>query len=636
MCGITGMFNYASGAPATVPALRKLNDCIIHRGPDDEGYHTSGPCGLAMRRLSIIDLSTGHQPISNEDGSVWIVFNGEIYNFQELRERMLARGHSFRTKSDTEAIVHLYEEYGRDCVKELRGMFAFAIWDGRKKTLLLARDRIGKKPLNYCVTRDGIAFSSELRALLQVDGFSKDTDYEALDMFLSLQYIPSPLTIYKQAKKLPPAHTLWVENGKIDIAPYWDLPLGAGPLDISLGEAKERIAAELKEAVRLRMISDVPLGAFLSGGIDSSVIVALMSELSDKPVRTFAIGFEEREFSELHYAREVAARYGCSHTEFIVKAEMADILPKLAWHYSEPYADPSALPSYYVARETRKHVTVALNGDGGDENFAGYLRYVAIKLAHYWDYLPMPVRKAIAAGAEYLPDRNAPFSTIWRGKRFLRSTVTADFPSRHLKVIGYFNADDKKTLYTEAFKQALGDRQNMANRYMAEKYAAAAGEDFIAQMLYVDIKTYLPECLMAKIDIATMANSLEGRSPLLDHKFMELCFRLRGDWKLRGLHGTKWILKETFRDKLPDRIRRRGKMGFGIPLGPWFRGRLKDYWEGHCLSETALARGYFEPKALRRLWDDHQSGKCDNGHCLWALLMLELWHGQFANDDKLN
>ncbi|OGS51425.1 MAG: asparagine synthase (glutamine-hydrolyzing), partial [Elusimicrobia bacterium RIFOXYB2_FULL_62_6] len=376
MCGICGKYNYAATEPVEKEELKKMNDLLAHRGPDDEGFHVDGNLGLAMRRLSIIDLSTGHQPISNEDGSIWIVFNGEIYNFQALHEMLAAKGHVFKTRSDTETIIHLYEEKGADFVKELRGMFAIAIWDGRKKRLLLARDRMGKKPLFYSMNGTSIAFASELRSLLAAGGISREIDLRAVDAYLTLQYIPSPLTIFKSVRKLPPASVLILENGNVTIEKYWDLPLAAEKLDSPLEEIKERLYDGLLEATKIRLISEVPLGAFLSGGIDSSVVVALMAKSSDQPVKTFSIGFKEARFSELGYARQVAEMYGTKHTEFIVEANMADVLETLVRHYGEPYADASALPSYFVSRETRKAVTVALNGDGGDETFGGYLRYV--------------------------------------------------------------------------------------------------------------------------------------------------------------------------------------------------------------------------------------------------------------------
>ena len=627
MCGICGVVDGANRAPDRA-LLKKANDLIAHRGPDDEGSYVDGPVALAMRRLAIIDLNTGHQPLSYADESLWIVFNGEIYNYQSLRAELIARGHRLKTKSDTEAILALYQEMGAACVTKLRGMFAFAIWDKTKRRLFVARDRIGKKPLVYAERPGGtLLFSSELRCLFALDpSLPRTVDAAAIDMYLSLQYIPSPKTVYAAVKKLPPGHTLIWENGRTTLERYWDLPLGREAVTTDIEEAKRLLRDKLTESVRLRMISDVPLGAFLSGGVDSSVIVALMSGLSSKPVKTFSIGFDEERFSETHYARLVADKYKTDHTEFVVKPQMADVLPKLAWHYGEPYADASALPTYYVARETRRFVTVALNGDGGDENFAGYVRYFAMKAARLADALPAPALKALKAGAELLPEYNAPFGMVWRAKRFLRSILLNDLPGRHLKMIGYFAEDEKASLYSPEFMASLGTELGAAQGYLARAFAACEGEDFVNRLLYVDFKTYLPECLMAKVDVATMACSLEGRSPLLDHEFIELAYRMPGNWKLRGLRGHKWILKEAFKDLLPAAILSRPKMGFGIPLGAWFRGPLRDYWADHVLSRGALGRGYFEEKGLKGLWDAHQSGRRDNGYRLWALLMLELWH----------
>ncbi|MDE2143659.1 MAG: asparagine synthase (glutamine-hydrolyzing) [Elusimicrobia bacterium] len=632
MCGICGVVSGQGRTPDRA-VLKKANDLIAHRGPDDEGYLVDGPAGLAMRRLAIIDLNTGHQPLSYDDGNLWIVFNGEIYNYQSLRAELLSRGHNLKTKSDTEAILALYREMGPACVTKLRGMFAFAIWDKRKKRLFIARDRIGKKPLVYAERPDGtLLFASELRCLFALDSsLPRETDPVAIDMYLSLQYIPSPKTAYKNIKKLPPGHTLIWQDGRATIERYWDLPLGQAPVTTDIEEAKRLLREKLTESVKLRMISDVPLGAFLSGGVDSSIIVALMSRLSTKPVKTFSIGFDEEKFSETRYAKLVAGRYKTDHAEFIVKPQMADILPKLAWHYGEPYADASALPTYYVSRETRKFVTVALNGDGGDENFAGYLRYFAMKAARVTDSLPGPVLSALKAGTEMLPDYNAPFGTVWRAKRFLRSALLNDLSGRHLKMICYFAEDDKPGLYSPEFIKTLGSDLGAAKGYMADAFKACEGQDFVNRMLYVDFKTYLPECLMTKVDIASMACSLEGRSPLLDHEFVELAYRMPGDWKLKGLRGHKWIFKEAFKDLLPEEILTRPKMGFGIPLGTWFRGPLKDYWADHVLSKDALGRGYFTEKGLRGMWDEHQSGGRDHGYRLWALLMLELWHRHAAD-----
>ena len=634
MCGICGKFNYADTGPVTKEELRKMNDLLEHRGPDDEGFHSEGNIGLAMRRLSIIDLATGHQPISNEDGSIWIVFNGEIYNFQELREGLIRKGHVFKTKSDTEAIVHLYEERGTDFVKELRGMFAIAIWDSRRKRLVLTRDRVGKKPLFYSMNGTFLAFASELNALLAVKGVSRDIDLRAVDAYLTLQYIPSPLSIFKSVKKLEPASILTLENGKVTIERYWNLPLGANKLDLPLDEIKERLYAELFEATKIRMISEVPLGAFLSGGIDSSVVVALMARSSDQPVKTFSIGFKEAGFSELGYARQVAEMYGTKHTEFIVEANMADMLEKLVRHYGEPYADASALPSYFVSRETRKAVTVALNGDGGDEAFGGYLRYVAMKLDSYCSVMPASFKKALLNFTQIFP-KKAPYGVFWRAGKFLKASLYENLPLSYLSTVSFFGPDEKQGLFTPAFENALGKDIRYGEKYITELFKAPAGQDLMGKLSYVDFRSYLPECLMTKMDIASMANSLETRSPFLDHKVVEFAYRLPSHLKLRGINGTKWILKETFKDMLPRQIYKRGKMGFGIPLGPWFRGELKDYWAGTCLSAKALGRGYFNREHLFMLWDEHQSGARDHGYKLWALLMLELWHKEFAPDFKI-
>ncbi len=637
MCGICGLYNYGSGLAVTRQDLKAMNDLIAHRGPDDEGYYAAGSVGLCMRRLSIIDLSTGQQPITNEDGSLWIVFNGEIYNFQELREGLLARGHKFTTKSDTEVILHLYEERGPDFPKELRGMFAAAIWDSRRKRLVLARDRIGKKPLYYAHTPSFFAFASELRALLAVPGLPREIDLKAVDSYLTLQYIPSPMSVFKGIRKLEPASTLVFEDGRLKTGKYWNLPLGAPKLDLPAEELKERLRAELAEAVRIRLISEVPLGAFLSGGIDSSVVVALMAKASPEPVKTFSIGFKEAEFSELAYARQVAEMYGTRHTEFVVEANMASVLEKLVWHYAEPYADSSALPSYFVSRETRKAVTVALNGDGGDENFGGYIRYQAMKLAWYFKALPAWAKRAALAAMEPFPERTAPFNTVWKARKFLQAVSQRDFSLTYLSTLSFFKIEEKERLLSPAFRNALGRDLNYPARYIGELYAeaAAAGLGPTERLMYTDLRSYLPECLMTKMDIASMANSLEARSPFLDHKVMEFAFALPENMKLRGYGGTKWILKEAFKDMLPPKIYRRGKMGFGIPLGAWFRGELKGFWADACLSGKALGRGYFNPEAVRGLWDEHQRGARDHGYRLWALLMLELWHRQFADGFRL-
>ena len=635
MCGICGLYNYGSGLAVTREVLKPANDLLERRGPDDEGYYCAGDLGLAMRRLSIIDFATGHQPLSNEDGSVWTVLNGEIYNFAELRSALLARGHRFSTRSDTETIVHLYEEYGDEFPEYLRGMFACAVWDAKRGRLLLARDRVGKKPLFYCRTPGFIAFASELRALTAFPGVPREMDPAAVDSFLALQYIPSPLSVYRGVRKLEPASLLAFEKGEAKISRYWDLPLGAEKFAAPAAELKERLCAELSEAVRLRLVAEVPLGAFLSGGIDSSVVTALMARSSDKPVKTFSIGFREEAFSELPYARQVAEMYGTEHTEFTVEADMASELENIVRNYGEPYADPSALPSYFVARETRRHVTVALNGDGGDEAFGGYLRYAGMKAeSAFAAGLPAGLKRSALRLISGLP-KEAPFGFFWRLDKILRLSLQGDEALKYLYAMSFIPQDELGRLYAPGFVARLGRDRGLPARRMAELFAAAGGEALLDRMVYADAHTYLCDNLMTKMDIATMSNSLEGRSPFLDHKVLEFAWRLPPEMRLRGFRGTKWLLKEAFREMLPPGIYRRGKMGFGIPLGPWFRGQLKKRWEETCLSPGAVGRGYFKESELRRLWDEHQGGRADHGYKLWALLMLELWHRQFAPDFKV-
>lgn len=635
MCGICGIYNYGSGLAVTREDLKAVSDLLVHRGPDDEGCYTRENLGLAMRRLSIIDLATGRQPVSNEDGSIRLIFNGEIYNFQDLRSELTGKGHKFATRSDTETIVHLYEERGAEFPKYLRGMFAVAIWDINRRRLVLARDRVGKKPLFYSLTPATFAFASELRALTAVKNIPREINPAAIDAFLALQYIPSPLSVFKGVQKLEPASVLVFEDGRATVKKYWDLPLGERKFSgDDSAELKERLCAELSEAVRIRLVSEVPLGVFLSGGIDSSIVTALMARNSEAPVKTFSIGFKEEKFSELGYARQVARMYGTRHTEFVVEAKMADELGRIVRNYGEPYADPSALPSYFVSRETRRAVTVALNGDGGDEAFGGYLRYAAMKTERLVSGAPAWMKRAALRGIRGFP-KTAPFGLFWRLEKFLKLSLKGTLERKYLSAMSFFGPEDLEALYSSAFLGVLGRDRNYAERYLSGFFSRTSGDDLVNRLIYADMRSYLPECLMTKMDIASMSNSLEARSPFLDHKVLEFAFRLPGALKLRGLGGTKWILKEAFRGMLPPEIYGRGKMGFGLPLGPWFRGELKDHWAEVCLSPKALSRGYFRSEGLFRLWDEHQSGLRDHGYKLWALLMLELWHRQFADDFKL-
>lgn len=620
MCGISGIVS-----PNTTPSLellQRMTRTMRHRGPDDEGYHTEPGAGFGFQRLSIIDLSGGHQPMSSADNQLHIVFNGEIYNFRKLRQQLEATGrHQFRTQSDTEVILHAYQEYGDDCVRHFRGMFAFAIWDSRKKTLFAARDRFGKKPLVYAQLGNRLVFASELKALLEHPDIRKDIHYPAIDLYLALQYIPSPYTIFSQIKKLPPAHTLRWTNREVQIHRYWE-PLFTPKTTLSFEDAKSAMIAKLRESVELRMISDVPLGAFLSGGKDSTTVVGLMSQLSAKPVQTFTIGFEEQTHSELPEARLIAKHFGCDHHEFIVKPDAVDILPKLAWHYGEPYADSSALPSYYVAQMTRRHVTVALNGDGGDETLAGYPRYQAMKFMAGWGKVPRALRQSIVGALSRVPDAPPPHAKLWRIKRLL--SLGLDRPeTEYLDTLCFMQEGQKSFLYSEMMRSHAG--RPSAPDYLNGVLDRAGDLPGIDRYLFTDLATYLPECLMVKMDIASMANSLETRSPFLDHEFVELTSSFPDSWKLNGLTHSKYILDAALKGWVPNSVLTKKKQGFAIPMSEWFRGKLRPYLESMVLSEKALKRGLFQKSGIERMIAETASSRKDHSYALWALLMLEHW-----------
>jgi len=627
MCGISGIVSRQTQAPS-LDLLRTVTRCMKHRGPDDEGFQQAGSAALGFQRLAIIDLETGHQPMSNEDDRYWIVFNGEIYNHRELRERLQATGrHRFKTQhSDTEVILHLYEEYGADCLSHLRGMFAFAIWDTQTRTLFAARDRFGKKPFFYFESPAGeLVFASELKALHLHPDCPKEIDPSSIHLYLNLQYIPSPRTIYKGVRKLAAAHSLtWTPERGVKTHRYWDLRYEPRTTQ-TYSQAQERLRTLLKESVRLRMRSDVPLGAFLSGGLDSSIVVALMAQQSDKPIRTFCIGFQEEAYSELRYARQVAERYRTDHHEFVVKPQLADILPKLAWFYSEPFADASALPSYYVSQETKKHVTVALNGDGGDEMFAGYLRYRALWAMQYWNVLPSAIRKSLNAVGAALPADGHSIGPLRRIQRFLKVGSMAP-TDQYLRTLDYFHEDELQELWTADHWRDIQSRRVSSAAMFADTLKQYQPEELVHQLMYLDLHYYLPDGLMVKMDIASMANSLEARSPFLDHVLAEEVARWPQNWKYQPPNHSKRILRETFAKDLPPAIQNRGKQGFGVPIAQWFREPLRGYLEETILSPKALQRGYFRPEVLRRYVQEHVSGKRDRSYGLWALLMLELWH----------
>lgn len=627
MCGITGFVN-KNGEGADRQLLEAMNLAIYHRGPDEDGFFVHHNVGLAMRRLSIIDLASGQQPIFNADRSKCIIFNGEIYNYQELREGLIARGHELFTKSDTEAVLRLYEESGPESLQQLRGMFAFAIWDDVDKTLFLARDRIGKKPLLYSHQPNGdLIFGSEFQALLRHPSVSRDVDHEAIDSYFTYLCVPAPQTAFKSIRKLEPGHWLQWKNGEIETKRYW-LPDFSKKIKISEEEAIEETTRIVREATKLRMISEVPLGAFLSGGVDSSVVVALMAQESDSPVKTFSIGFEEQDFSELKYAKTVARHVGAEYNEFIVRPNAVEVLPTLVDHYGEPYADSSALPTYYVSKETRKHVTVALNGDGGDESFGGYERYMAMQLAETYRRFPAVLRKIlIETPVGVLPSSEFKRTRVRDIQRFI-SAANLPRSERYYYWMSGIKDSMKDELYTADFRARFNG--NRPFHFIDQWYKSANGNGLLDSTLLADQMTYLPNDLLVKVDIASMANSLEARSPLLDHKVIEFAASLPENLKMKRFQ-TKYLLKKVAARLVPREVVYRQKMGFGVPIGKWFRGEMKDFVHSVLLSEVALKRGITNPATVARWIHEHETGTADHTHRIWGLLMLELWFQQFID-----
>lgn len=635
MCGICGIVNY-NRSPVDKNILGRMNKLLYHRGPDDNGVFISpetgsgSNAGLAMRRLSIIDLKTGAQPIHNEDKSLWIVFNGEIYNYIELRKDLESK-HKFITQSDTEVILHLFEEYGEGFLGYLRGMFAIAIWDDRKKRLLIARDRLGQKPLYYTWIGDNFYFSSEMKSFLAVPGFKKDININSVDTYLTYQFVASPETIWNNVFSLPAATSMIVDEEKrTTLNRYWNLDFRKKTC-LSFEEAKKELFSLVKESTGLRMISDVPLGLSLSGGLDSSVIAALMSGMSNSRIKTFSIGFRQNDFSELKYARMIAERFKTEHHEFIVEPKYVEILDKIVWHYDQPYADCSALPSYYLAEITCAKVKVALNGDGGDENFCGYMKYKAMKLAEMFQFFfnIIPVRLLMPLLNRIKIHESSSTGRTRYLHRFFRA-VKEDPALRNLIWRSRFTDSMKENIYTDEIMKSLKISSLENNINLFRK---APADNNIDRMLYADIMTVLPDDLLVKIDIASMANSLEARSPFLDHKLLEFTSSIPPEWKLKGLND-KFIMKETFKELLPKEIIAREKHGFSIPLGKWFREELKDFVSDVLLSQRSKERGFFKETSVRDIIKAHMEGKYDHGYCIWMLLMLEMWFKVYIDNDN--
>ena len=649
MCGIAGIY-YLDKSPIRSETIVHMTRTMVHRGPDEEGYflnvgkvgkweaekHESPPFRgfieggagnviLGHRRLSIIDLSSGQQPMSNEDGTVWITFNGEIYNFQELMNELKSLGHQFSTMSDTETIIHAYEEWGVESVNRLRGMFAYAIWDENKQRLFLARDRVGKKPLYYLSDNNQFLFASEIKSLLEVPGTPRDIDLTALSDFLSLLYIPSPKSIFQAIRKLPAAHYAVVTENKLDIRSYWDLPFYPAH-DLTESQMVDDIIGILDEATRMRMISEVPLGAFLSGGVDSSGVVGMMAKASHAPVKTNSISFSLAEYNEVPYARKVAQLFGTDHHEFHVTPEAVSIIEKLAWHYDEPFADSSAVPTFYVSEMARKNVTVSLSGDGGDENFAGYRRYwFDMRENRVRNAIPPKLRTPLFGGLGRLYPKADYMPQIFRGKAFISNVARDPVDAYFFSVSAMYNDTKCDILHPDVKNSLAGyDTRDLFYRI----YNNAPAEDHLSRIQYLDIKTYLCEDILTKVDRASMAVSLEVRCPILDHVFMEYAARIPAHMKLRGSDG-KSIFKKAMKRYLPNDILYRKKMGFGVPIIEWLRGELRDYACPIILEGGASQRFLHRP-FLEKMWQEHQSKKRNRSTQLWQVMMLNLWYDRFA------
>jgi asparagine synthase (glutamine-hydrolysing) len=622
MCGVAGI---VSTGDVDGSRVRPMCDAMVHRGPDGAGFHDAGHVALGMRRLAIIDTVGGSQPVYNEDGTVVAVFNGEIYNFRELRADLLRRGHRLTGDGDSECLPHLYEEYGDELVHRLRGMFAFAIWDAARGRLLLARDRVGKNPLYWRSDGDSLAFASELKSLVLDPADRPEVDPVALHHYLTYQYVPAPWSIYRGIRKLPPGSLLVWQGGATGERRYWRADFTPRPV-ISEERECRRLRELLLEATRLRMVGERPLGVFLSGGIDSSAVVAAMARVSGERVRTFCIGFEDQRYDERAHARAVARWYGTDHHELVVTPDLLDVLPTLAWHFDEPFADSSAIPTYYVARLSSPHVTVVLNGDGGDECFGGYLRY-AYTASTGRIKLPGALRK----GADYVGTKllstAAERSLPHRAGRALQLLGVDGVDRRYTQMMSCFAPEQKHAIYSDAMRCAMEGIDS--DQLLLEALASSRADGHAGRAMDADVNTYLPGDLLAKVDITTMANSIEARSPFLDHRLLEWAVGLPTRLKTRP-GATKYLLKKAVADWLPPELLERPKMGFGVPMAHWLRTELRDLSHDVLTDHTARSRGHFRPEAVGRLLDQHRAG-VNHSTRIWALIQFELWHRTFID-----
>lgn len=633
MCGIAGKVGFARETAVSSALVRRMMDAIRHRGPDDDGIYVDPQAVLGHRRLSIIDLNSGRQPISNEDGTLWIVYNGEIYNFPELRNQLLAKGHLFKTHTDTEVIVHLYEEFGDGCVKHLRGMFAFALWDARKKRLLLARDRVGIKPLYFAETSDSLLFASEIKALLVDSELRREVDPQAIDTFLTFNYVPGGDTLLRGVRKLEPGHYLVLERGQIKIERYWDLRFPAEKRQGSFDSAAEELNELLRRTVRDHMISDVPVGILLSGGVDSTALLSFMVRETNRDIKSFTVGFSGEQFAdERFYAKMAAKKFGSQHYETTITAsDFQEFLPKYVGHMEEPVCEPPAVALYYVTKMARQHVKVLMSGEGGDEAFAGYQNYRNGVWVERVKALGQPWAGAAASGVKQLA-RIPGFARLSKFPAMMNTPLDRYYYSRTSSPFSFFRRN-KFEFYTPSFQQAIDP--HFVDRQMALCFANVQGQSPLDQMLYVDTKTWLPDDLLIKADKITMANSLELRVPLLDHKVLEFAASLPDSYKVNGF-TTKYILKKVFDGRVPKEILKRKKSGFPVPVQPWLAHDLKDFTHDLLLDRKTLQRGYFEQPAMEQLLAAHGSKSADHSLEIFSLITLELWHRRFVDAQEVS
>ena len=630
MCGICGVTYFDRERNVSELEVKGMCDVIRHRGPDDQGWITKGNYGIGMRRLSIIDLFTGRQPIANEDGSIWIVFNGEIYNHMELRDELVKKGHTFQTKCDTEAIVHAYEEYGEDCPKKLNGMFGFAILDQKKQTLFLARDRLGIKPLYYYHDSGKFAFGSELKSILQVENIPREVDRRALDIFLTFEYIPSPYSIFEGIRKLPPGHSLTLKDGRITIKEYWDLRFDEK--ETPEDDLCEQLLDLFQDAVKIRLMSDVPLGAFLSGGIDSSAIVAMMSRVMDRPVKTFSIAFKEDTYNESPYAQQIANRFNTEHHVEVIEPNALELTEKLVGFLDEPFGDFSIFPTYLVSKMARKHVTVSLSGDGGDELFAGYDTYIANKAGRAYERLPGLLRGAMHPILNRIPPTEKKKGLINRAKRFVEGMqLPPDL--EHTRWMIFLQEAEKSKLYSDDLQDVLNGSDSF--EFIRSYFNRVNTTDPLNRQLYVDIKSYLVDDILVKVDRMSMATSLETRVPFLDHRFVEFTATIPSRLKLQG-KSTKYLLKKAMQGILPPEILNRGKEGFSIPIKNWLKTDLKSLMLEVLEPQKIKREGFFNANYVEQLKKEHLSGKKNHSHRLWSMMVFGIWQNLYLRGERIN